>query len=73
MKLYDFLCDDCGNKFEDLVRELTDARCPTCESANVTKQLSTFSIGSGGGGGSAPSAGGGCSTGFCGTGGCGLN
>ncbi len=45
MKLYDFLCDDCGNKFEDLVRELSDARCPTCESANVTKQLSTFAIG----------------------------
>ncbi|MCA9595768.1 MAG: zinc ribbon domain-containing protein, partial [Myxococcales bacterium] len=45
MKLYDFLCNDCGQKFEDLVRELSDARCPACESANVEKQLSAFAIG----------------------------
>jgi putative FmdB family regulatory protein len=45
MMLYDFECDDCGKKFEDLVRELSDARCPACASAHVTKQLSTFAVG----------------------------
>ncbi|MCB9581600.1 MAG: zinc ribbon domain-containing protein [Polyangiaceae bacterium] len=71
MKLYDFLCNDCGQKFEDLVRELSDARCPACESANVEKQLSAFAIG-GSRAEPAPPTGGGCSSGFCGTGGCGF-
>jgi putative FmdB family regulatory protein len=73
MKLYDFQCNKCGKEFEDLVKEISDARCPDCESADVTKQLSTFAIGSSSGGRSAPPATGGCGTGFCGTGGCGLN
>ncbi len=74
MKLYDFLCNKCGKKFEDLVNDLSEARCPDCASADVEKQLSAFAIG----GSSSSSAsfdpgGGGCGTGFCGTGGCGLN
>jgi putative FmdB family regulatory protein len=71
MKLYDFQCRQCGKEFEDLVRELSDARCPACESADVEKQLSSFSIG--GGTKAAPPPVGGCGTGFCGGGGCGLN
>lgn len=71
MKLYDFLCSQCGKEFEDLVRELSEARCPACASDQVTKQLSTFAIG--GGSRSEVRSSGGCGTGFCGTGGCGLS
>ena len=71
MKLYDFNCEQCGKNFEDLVREVADARCPACASSAVTKQLSAFSVG-GSRGADAPSFGG-CGSGACGTGGCGLN
>ncbi len=77
MKAYDFACNKCGKKFEDLVNDLSEARCPDCSSADVEKLLSAFAIGgsssssssfdlgsmgSGGGGG-----------GCCGGGACGLN
>ena len=71
MKLYDFHCKACGDDFEELVRELSDARCPTCGAKDVEKQLSAFSVGRSGGN-SVPS-GGGCGGGFCGGGVCGIN
>lgn len=72
MKLYDFHCSECGKDFEELVSQLSDARCPKCASAKVEKQLSRFSVG-----GSSSSSGSSegwspCSGGSCGTGGCGL-
>lgn len=71
MKLYDFHCGDCGKEFEQLVRDTAEARCPSCKSAAVTKQLSTFSVG----GARSADAGsfGGCGSGGCGGGGCGIN
>ncbi len=74
MRLYDFRCRGCGKSFEDLVQDVREARCPSCASADVDKQLSAFSVG----GGSSESepvsyGGGGCGTGTCGTGGCGLD
>ena len=69
MKLYDFHCNQCGHEFEELVRELVDARCTACTSSDVARKLSTFAVGgsrgeAGGGG----SAGPGCSGGMCGLG-----
>lgn len=73
MRLYDFRCDDCAKEFEDLVREVADARCPKCGSAHVTKQLSAFAVG-GGSADAAPIRGGGCDPGSCcGGGACGMN
>ena len=72
MRTYDFECNQCGKLFEDLVRDLSEARCPACSSADVTKQLSAFKVGSsskseampppgcGGGGGMCGGGGGGC-------------
>ncbi len=67
MPLYEFACDHCGKKFEELFRSMTDRRrprCPKCRSGNVHKCFSTFSAaggstgkGRGGGGG-----GGGCAS-----------
>jgi putative FmdB family regulatory protein len=43
MPLYDFTCDDCGTRFERLVRreaELPDVSCPSCEGRQVQRALS---------------------------------
>lgn len=44
MKLYDFQCNGCGRRFEDLVHDVAEARCPSCHSSDVTKQLSAFAV-----------------------------
>lgn len=43
MPLYDFTCDECGTKFERLVRreaDLPDVDCPQCGETRVTRDLS---------------------------------
>ena len=43
MPLYDFKCDDCGSKFERLVRREADVaavNCPSCQSRQVSRELS---------------------------------
>jgi putative FmdB family regulatory protein len=67
MPLYEYRCSECATSFEKLVRSWTEVvLCPSCASAQVEKQLSTFAFA--GTGGSAASGGGGCG---CGRGGCG--
>jgi putative FmdB family regulatory protein len=48
MKLYDYCCADCGESFEELVQEVSDARCPACTSSRVEKQMSAFAVGGSG-------------------------
>ena len=43
MPLYDFACDNCGTKFERLVRKEADVAtvdCPSCEGRQVHRELS---------------------------------
>lgn len=45
MPLFEFVCEDCGKEFEELVRSafaVTDVECPTCKSALVHKKISKF-------------------------------
>ncbi len=44
MPIFEYLCDDCGTKFERLVRRAGDSggECPSCGKAHLTTQLSTF-------------------------------
>lgn len=45
MPIFEFVCQDCGTPFEELVRSASavdDVACPFCESEMVTKQISTF-------------------------------
>ena len=45
MPLFDFRCLDCGECFEALVLK-TAASCPSCQSARLEQQISTFAVSS---------------------------
>ncbi|HKB01394.1 MAG TPA: zinc ribbon domain-containing protein [Gemmataceae bacterium] len=43
MPLYDFTCDDCGTRFERLVRreaDVSEVDCPDCGGRQVSRALS---------------------------------
>jgi putative FmdB family regulatory protein len=45
MPIFEYLCDDCGNKFEKLVRRSAEAdgvECPSCGHDHVTTQVSSL-------------------------------
>jgi putative FmdB family regulatory protein len=67
--LYEFGCDACGKKFEELFRSMNERRkprCPHCKSGNVHKMFSTFATA----GGESAKGGGGRSCGSCAGGSC---
>ena len=46
MPIYEYLCQDCGEQFEKLVRPSDRPECPRCHSVSLTKQLSVFATAS---------------------------
>lgn len=45
MPIFEFVCSECGNPFEELVRSasaVSEVVCPSCGSQQVKKQISTF-------------------------------
>ena len=45
MPIYEYLCEDCGTKFEKLVRRMGEAptgACPSCGKNHLKQELSTF-------------------------------
>jgi putative FmdB family regulatory protein len=43
MPIYEYKCEDCGTKFEKLVRRTGDSVvCPSCGQAHLKTELSTF-------------------------------
>lgn len=71
MPIYEYLCDDCGERYERLVMNgNTKITCPKCASAKHTLQLSVFAAPSNGSkspsSSSPASSGGGCCGGACG-------
>ena len=45
MPIFEFMCTDCNEPFEELVRSanaVDDVDCPTCGSTHVNKMISTF-------------------------------
>jgi putative FmdB family regulatory protein len=74
MPIYEYLCDDCGERYERIVlSKSTVIECPKCASAKHTLQISVFAAhgnGAKSSGGSAssgsPSSGSGCCGGSCG-------
>ena len=71
MPIFEYACNDCGTKFEKLVRrtaENGDICCPSCGRDHLTPQYSTFAAHAGKTKDSAPMTG--CGEGMCGTGMC---
>jgi putative FmdB family regulatory protein len=50
MPIYEYICDDCGTKFEKLVRHNNQdtLACPKCGQAHLKTALSTFAAHSNG-------------------------
>lgn len=49
MPIFEYTCVQCGNEFEKLVRNRSEAvKCPTCAGQDVKKKFSTFGMKSGG-------------------------
>lgn len=45
MPIYEYSCNDCGNRFEKLVRTSTvvaEIECPSCGEKHLKQELSTF-------------------------------
>ena len=44
MPIYEYRCEDCGSKFEKLVRraEADQVACPSCGQTHLRQELSTF-------------------------------
>jgi len=45
MPIFEYLCDECGTRFEKLVRRSGESNglvCPSCASDQLKQQLSTF-------------------------------
>jgi len=65
MPLYDFICNQCGEKFETLVLRNELPLCPRCNGRDLVKQMSTFAFRSGGGGDSTAASGSGSNCSGC--------
>lgn len=65
MPIFEYLCEDCGTRFEKLVRNgSTELVCPSCGEKHLTQQLSVFSAHANGTPKAAPSMGS-CPGGMC--------
>lgn len=71
MPIFEYACDDCGTKFEKLVRRTAEAdqvECPSCGHRHLTTQYSTFAARAGKSKSAAEVPG--CGSGMCGAGPC---
>ena len=70
MPIYEYKCEDCGTKFEKLVRGGVAVECPSCGQDHLKQEYSTFAARANGTSQEAPMPscpGGMCSNpGFCG-------
>jgi putative FmdB family regulatory protein len=75
MPIYEYRCEDCGSKFEKLVRRSAEpVECPECGKDHLKLELSTFSAHAHGRAHEAAPMPGGCPAGMCPTPGlCGRN
>jgi len=48
MPIYEYVCESCNKKFDQLVRRMSgehSAKCPECGSAKTARTLSVFAVG----------------------------
>jgi len=68
MPIYEYLCQDCGNKFEKLVRRSDNAlenACPSCGQKHLQQEYSTFAARATEGSSAPSPMGGGYPSGMC--------
>lgn len=46
MPIFDFQCKGCGHEFEALVRASDTPECPSCQSQDLERLLSSFAVSS---------------------------
>jgi len=75
MPIYEYLCNDCGARYERIVlSKVVKIACPKCASIRQTLQLSVFNAPAKNGSSEVSANGGGLASGSCcGMGGCGCN
>jgi putative FmdB family regulatory protein len=44
MPLFEYRCESCGHRFEQLTRSGVAPACPKCQGERLEKQLSTFAV-----------------------------
>jgi putative FmdB family regulatory protein len=44
MPLFEYVCDVCEHRFEQIVNASSQPRCPECDSAELRKLHSTFAV-----------------------------
>jgi putative FmdB family regulatory protein len=44
MPIYEYECRDCSHRFEVIVRVNTSTVCPSCQSANLDRLISSFAV-----------------------------
>jgi putative FmdB family regulatory protein len=69
MPIFEYLCEDCGNKFEKLVRRpgADEVLCPSCGQSHLEQQFSTFAAQSPRNAFTSGSGAGQCPSGMCAT------
>jgi len=75
MPIYEYACEECGTKFEKLLRRASEeVACPQCSGKKLVQQWSTFAARANGVSSDRAPMGGGCPAGMCQTPGlCGRN
>ncbi len=62
MPIFEYRCEQCGNKFEAILFGEQKPECPSCHTGKLEQQLSTFSVSTRS---SAPAASAGCGQSNC--------
>jgi len=47
MPIFEYVCKDCGKKFEAIVMGSKQAECPSCHGRKLEQQLSVFAVAGG--------------------------
>lgn len=48
MPIFEFVCKECDQEFEELIQGASQPRCPSCKSEELEKKLSGFAVAVGG-------------------------
>ncbi|CDM64447.1 FmdB family zinc ribbon protein [Pyrinomonas methylaliphatogenes] len=46
MPIFEYVCQQCGHRFEKIMMAKANVECPNCRSERLEKQLSTFAVAS---------------------------